>query len=352
MRSARFARLVFVIGLAGSVAGCSGCGDSNQATPADAGPAAGGLTPEQAARVVAKVGDRVITLGDYAAVLDRMDAFDRLRYQTSERRRELLEELIDVELMAFEAQRRGLDKKPTTQEAVRQILRDALLAEARLGLPSPTDIPVEEVRAYYEKNRENYREPERRRVSAIVFDDEAKAKKVLASALEKKDATNWGKLFFEHSLTAAKEKVGNVPLDLAGDLGIVGPPDDPKGQNARVPASVQKSVFALAAIGDVHPELVADGGKFYVVRLNGRTAAHERSFEEAERSIRVMLLQQKQRELEEKLEQELRQKHKVEIDDEALSKVRVPSSVQAGGLPPLPAPPGVAPSAAPSVGAP
>lgn len=347
MRLGLLARFTLSVGLAGSIAGCSGCGDSNQATQADAGPAIGGLTPEQAARVVAKVGDRAITLGDYAGVLDRMDAFDRLRYQTSERRRELLDELIDVELMAFEAQRRGLDKKPTTQEAVRQILRDALLAEARLGLPSPTDIPVEEVRAYYEKNRETYREPERRRVSAIVLDDEAKAKKVLASALEKKDATSWGKLFFEHSLSAAKEKVGNVPLDLAGDLGIVGPPDDPKGQSARVPTSVQKAVFTLAAIGDVHPELVAADGKFYVVRLNGRTAAHERSFEEAERSIRVMLLQLKQRELEEKLEKDLRQKHKVEIDDEALSKVRVPSSVQPG-LPMPPAPP----SAPASAGAP
>ncbi len=348
MRPGLLARYTLLLGLTGAFAGCSGCGDSNQPTPADAGPKVGGLTPEQAARVVAKVGERTITLGDYAEVLDRMDAFDRLRYQTSERRRELLDELIDVELMAQEAQRRGLDKKPTTEEAVRQILRDALLAEARLGLPSPTDIPVEEVRAYYEKNRENYREPERRRVSAIVLDDEAKAKKVLASALEKKDATSWGKLFFEHSLSAAKEKLGNVPLDLAGDLGVVGPPDDPKGANARVPAEVQKAVFTLAAIGDVHAELVSADGKLYVVRLNGRTAAHERSFEEAERSIRVMLLQQKQRELEEKLEQELRQKHKVEIDDEALSKVRLPSSVQPGGLPVPPAPA----SAAPSAGAP
>jgi parvulin-like peptidyl-prolyl isomerase len=345
MRPSRVAQLVAFAASIGFVAVSVACGDSGKSQPTDAGTPVGGLTPEQAARVVAKVGDRTITLGDYAEVLDRMDGFDRLRYQTSERRRELLDELIDVELMAIEAKRRGLDKKPSTEEAVRQILRDALLAEARLSLPTPTDIPVEEVRAYYEKNRDAYREPERRRVSAIVVDDEAKAKTVLEAAREKKDATSWGKLFFEHSLTAAKEKAGNVPLDLAGDLGIVGPPDDAKGKNPRVPDAVQRAVFSLAAIGDVHGEVVPAEGKFYVVRLNGRTAAHERTFEEAERSIRVLLLQQKQRELEEKLEQELRQKHKVEIDEAALAKVRVPSSVQGVGEAPTP-------TAAPSASAP
>jgi len=47
-----------------------------------------GLTADQAALVVAKVGDRTITLGDYAATLERMDQFDRLRYQSPERRRD------------------------------------------------------------------------------------------------------------------------------------------------------------------------------------------------------------------------------------------------------------------------
>ena len=52
------------------------------------------LSPEQATRTLAKVGDRVITLGDFAATLERMDQFDRLRYQTKERRKELLDEII------------------------------------------------------------------------------------------------------------------------------------------------------------------------------------------------------------------------------------------------------------------
>src|SRR5687767_12286216 len=86
--------------------GCSGC-DEGALPPgvADAGTPPAGLTPEQAAQVVARVGERTITLGDFAAVLERMNQFDRLRYESKERRRELLQELIDVELLAAEARR-------------------------------------------------------------------------------------------------------------------------------------------------------------------------------------------------------------------------------------------------------
>src|SRR5512140_3180105 len=109
--------------LGGTLLGCNEA-PLKQAPP-DAGPPVAGLTAEQAARTVAKVGDRTITLGDFARTLERMDQFDRLRYQSKDRRRELLEEMIDVELLAAEARRLGIDKEPDAQDAIRQILRDA-----------------------------------------------------------------------------------------------------------------------------------------------------------------------------------------------------------------------------------
>ncbi|HTJ85376.1 MAG TPA: peptidyl-prolyl cis-trans isomerase, partial [Polyangiaceae bacterium] len=151
----------------------AGCGDTGAATTGSASAApALGLSPEQASRVVAKVGDNAITLGDYAATLDRMDPYDRTRYQTADRKRQLLKEMIDLELLAIEAKRRGLDKDPAAQEATRQVLRDSLLSEVHKTLPTPTEIPMDEVKAYYDAHIEDYREPERRRVSAIVLDDE------------------------------------------------------------------------------------------------------------------------------------------------------------------------------------
>ncbi len=340
------------LALAGALA--TGCGEPAQPQPgADAGAPAAGLTPEQAARVVAKVGERSITLGDYAATLERMDQFDRLRYQTREARRELLKEMIDVELLAQEARRRGLHEKPESQEATRQLLRDALLSDVRNQLPAPAEIPAEEVRAYYDAHKDELSEPERRRVSAIVASDETAAEALLETLRKAKkadgtvDATTWGKLFAEHSSTAKEGRT--APADLAGDLGIVGPPDDPKGENPRVPAQLRKIAFELEKVGMFADAPVKVGDKLYLVRLSGQTKPHERSLAEADRSIRVSLLKEKLAKLEADLERDLRKKHQVTIDDAALAKVPPPEVAKAarGGDDPPPEEADPTPTAAP-----
>lgn len=305
-----------------------GCGTGDNSGDPDAGPAAAGLSPEQASRVVARVGDEKITLGEYATTLDRMDSYDRLRYQTTEKRRELLKEMVDIELLALEAKRRGLDAKPEAQAAIRQILRDALLDEEHKSLPTPTEIPIGEVKEYYEAHIEEYREPEKRRISAIVMEDEAKAKEVLE--IVKKDLTpaTWGKQFYESSITAAQERQQRISLDLAGELGMVGPPGNDRVANEKVPEPLRVAVFKIEKSGQVYDELVKANGKLYIVRMSGLVEAHERSFAEAEIQIRGLLLRRRLIELERKLEEDLRQKYKVEIDEEALSQVSVPSRSQ------------------------
>lgn len=306
----------------------TGCNEAAlKQQPPDSGPPVAGLTPEQAARVVAKVGNKEITLGDFAETLERMDQFDRLRYQTKERRRELLSEIIDAELLAMEAKRRGLDKTPEAEDAVRQILRDAILAQARAVMPAPAEIPASEIRAFYEANSARFSEPERRRVSAIVMDDKKEAEKVLKAAQKIKNASEWGELFYKHSITAPKTRGSNAPLELAGDLGIVGPPDDPKGANVKVPEAVRTAVFQIGNVGSVGGDVVSEGGKHYVIRMNGITAAHHRSLAEADRTIRVALLQEKMQKIERDLETELRKKFQVEIDERSLASVKVPATL-------------------------
>jgi len=317
----------FVIVLATTIlTGCSGCDDDALAPKADAGPEVAGLTPQQAARVIAEVGDHKITLGDFAETLSRMDQFDRLRYQTKERRRELLQEMIDVELLAVEAKRRGLDKDPEVQEAIRLLMRDALLAKAREGMPPPSDLRADEVKDYYDANLEKYTEPERRRVEAIIVGRATDAQDVLEAVRKATDPADWGKLHAQHDMRPKSSKAS--PADLAGSLGFVGPHDDPKGGNVSVPNEVRDAVFELGKMGDVHAKVLAARGKFYVIRLGSISKGHTRSLSEADRSIRVAITQKRLREREQALEDELRAKFKVEIDEEALAEVPIPESLK------------------------
>jgi parvulin-like peptidyl-prolyl isomerase len=307
---------------------CAACKGKTpeQATAPSAAPSARPrqLDPELAGKVLAKVGDRAITLGEYAATLERMDQFERLRYQTPDRRRMLLDEIIKAELLAGEARRRGLDKRPEVEERIRQVLRDEVKQLARAKLPAPSSIPESEVRAYYDQHRAEFAEPERRRAAQIVLTEEPRARQVLARATGA-SAAEWGKLVREHSRDAAAAEGPLAPAELAGDIGIVSAPGEPRGDNPAVPEPVRKALFEIRELGGVYPELVRDGSKFHVVRLTGKTDARTRSYAEAERAIRVAIVQQRLREAEAQLERELRQRYPVQIDEAALQTVKVPA---------------------------
>jgi parvulin-like peptidyl-prolyl isomerase len=318
--------IAFAAVLCAALCASSGCkhdstNSNPQPSPSASAPQA--LSPELASKVLAKVGDREITLGEYAATLGRMDPFERLRYQTPDRRRKLLDEIIKAELLAGEAKRRGLDKRPENQARIRQALRDEVLERARTNVPNLTDIPESEVRSYYEAHRDEFREPERRRVAHILLADEARAKKALEQALTA-DPVQWGKLVQEYSLDKSGASGPLAPAELAGDLGIVSGPNDARGDNTAVPAAVRTAVFQISKLGGVFPALVREGGRFHVVRLTGKTDARERSFAEAERSIRVALVQQKVNTAERELERRLLQQYPVKIDEAALAQVHVP----------------------------
>jgi peptidyl-prolyl cis-trans isomerase C len=321
--------------LAAAWAQAIGCREKPKQPPAPLASASalpGQLTPELARQVLAKVGDREITLGEYAETLERMDPFERIRYQSADRRKLLLNEIIQVELLAEEAKRRGLDKQPETQERLRQILKDELLRDVHHEVPGPNDVSEADVHAYFDAHHDEFKEPERRRVAHLVLATEAQAKAALQKA-EGASAADWGKLVSDVSLDKPPKSAAPAPTELAGDLGIVGPPGHPRGANPRVPEALRAAVFEIAKVGDVLSRIVPDAGRFHIVRMTGRSEARDRSFQDSERTIRVALVQQKIREREEQLEAELKQRYPVTVDDEALAKVKVPD-VDAGAAPP------------------
>jgi peptidyl-prolyl cis-trans isomerase C len=319
----RTSRIHAAVGLALALTGAAGtgCKSAPSSSASDGGGvASGALTPEQAAQVLARVGDRTITLGEFQAALEHMDQFDRMLYQSPERRKELLGEMIDVTLLADEAREKGYDQDPVTQQELREILRDAMLKKAREGVPPPSEIPVEEVRAYFEAHRVDFHDPERRRVSAIVVAGEAAAAATLVAAMQASPA-QWGEMVRAKSIDATAK--ADTPLAMAGDLGFVSPPGDPRGANPHVPDEVRAAVFEVDKVGDVLPRTVKAGARYYVLKLTSRTDPHDRTFEEAERQIRVKLAQDQIHAREEGLLDDLRKQYPVKIDDGALAQVIV-----------------------------
>jgi peptidyl-prolyl cis-trans isomerase C len=306
----------FSLGLLAALsAGISGCKEDIHTLPdeQERDPRTG-LTPLEGQEVLVRVGERDITLGQYAESLLRMDRYERLRYQSEERQKLLLDEMIQVELLAQEARRRGLDKDPEVQLRLRQALRDELLADLERSLPGPESFSEREVRDYYEAHRLEFLEPLRHRVQVIKVGSAAVAAQVLKE-LGGRDAASvsgeiWAKL--AHKFSLDRDNMGPVDrAELRGDLGFVSAPGEARGDNDLVPPEVRAVVFQLKKVGDIAADAVASQGLFYVVRLEGISPARDRTLQEAERTIRIELRRQKFLEAEKKLEQELRKKHPV-----------------------------------------
>ncbi|MET0410822.1 MAG: peptidylprolyl isomerase, partial [Polyangiaceae bacterium] len=305
---------------------------------------------------------RDITLGQYALTLERMDRLERLRYQTADRRKALLDEMINVELLAREAEQRGLADKPETRALVQQMLRDEVLRKLREALPAPEALPAAEVSAYYEAHQAEFALPELRRVEQIALSDRAQAQGVLEQAL-KTDGAGWAALVARYSLLRGSDAdprpVGSAlsneqsrrgpapdsasaargaptplasagdrtdsrpPLMLAGDLGFVSAPGS-SSDNERVPEPVRAAVFQIESVGGVYPELVSHEARFHVVRLAARTEARARSLAEVDSVVRLRMSAERRAAAEADLLARLQREIPVQVDASELERVPPP----------------------------
>jgi hypothetical protein len=327
MRACGWALAASMVTLAAS--GCDGCGKRGDVLESpDAGVAR--LSPEQANQVLARVGERVITLGDYAAALERMDPFERMRYQTEDRRQALLDEMINVELLAREAERRGLDRRPETIELVRQFQRDELLARLRASLPRPQDLPAAEVSDYYQEHRAEFGQEELRRAAEIAVADASLARRIIAEA---RGATpdRWRELVQKYApgsvADTADQTEAGPAMEVPGDLGFVGATGGEPV--ASLPDEVRRALFSLGAPGDVYAEPVEYEGRQHVIRFVSVQPARQRTLAEVDSMIRVRLIQRRQEQAQKDLVARLRETTTIQVDGAALERIEPPTPAAA-----------------------
>jgi len=299
-----------------------GCGDDDDESTdgedtAEAEPRHG-LTAEQASQVLAKIGDETITVGEFAERLADQSPYLRARYNSPERRREFLENMIRFELLAQEAKRRGMDELPEVQKLRNQMMIQQLMREQfedRIQLDDVTDAEVE---AYYEEHSGEFHKPEQVRASHIRFTDRAKARRVLGQIQARADDVDlFRRLTEEHNTDEATQGARRGDLRFFSEDGSRG-----EGQDD-VPGPVAAAAFGLERIGAVHPELVEVDGAFHIVKLTGRRAALHRTLEEASRPIRNRIWREKRETAVEELVSRLRREANVEENPSVLADVRI-----------------------------
>jgi len=277
-----------------------------------------GLTPEQAAKPVAKVGDRVITVGDVTDQINRLSPYIRRRWADPEKRKEFLQKLVRVELLSLEAERLGLEQDPEVQRTVKQVMIRLMVRNDLEKNLLPTSIDEKVLREEYEKELDKYHRPAQVRASQIVVKSRTEAERLIAQIEKKSD----DRKFFREQ--AKKHSIDAETRDRGGDLGYFSKPEDRRDDEPQVPAAVARAAWSLQKVGDLAGEPVETDQGFHVVMLTNKKPEMNRSFDSVKRLIENRLLRDARTEVMDKFVEELRAKSDIRFFDENLAKVRIP----------------------------
>lgn len=303
-------------------AGCTRSDDKKSAGKGGAAGTTGGLaaqSSEDLSAVLAKVEGATITVKQLQDGINRQSPYIRARYQSKEQKRVFLDNLIRFEVLAKEAERRGLDKDPEVVQTMKSAMITKLLKDELERGIKPEDVPEADLQAHFAAHQQEFNKPEEIRVSAVVLAKKGQADEVarLARSSEGKSNKAFRDLVSKYSTDEESKLRG-------GDLRYFA------RESAEVPKAVIEAAFALEKSGDVAGPIAADG-KFYVIKQTGRRKAVVKTYDQVKRQIQNDLYKDRREASQKQFVEQLRAKAKVEVFEDNLKKVRVDAST--GGAP-------------------
>jgi peptidyl-prolyl cis-trans isomerase C len=296
---------------------------------------ASALSAEQRKVVVAKIGDREVTLGDLEQRLLAEPAVVQSQFASVQKRKEYLAKLVQFEVMVLEGQRRGLDKDPEVVEAMRQAMVRKYLQTALPEEVDPRSIPEADLKTYYDANPGVFHKPEQVELSHMLLSDKAKADQV-RKEIESGAEGNTAKLvsLWNDYVVRVSEDKASAPY--LGALGLVSrtlPPGATPADQERFAALPKAMVDAAMALEPftLGPVVQSDKG-FHVILVTSKSPAVDKSFDAAKDSIRSRIAKRERDLRRQQLLEDLRAKAKVQIDDDAVRLIPQPKFERAPKL--------------------
>ncbi len=286
------------------------------ACPAASPPSTGACLelPQPSGVELARVGETVITIDQVLARLHEQGGGALRRYGDRDRLREFVEDQIRIELLVRAAIERGLANDPDVVQAARTVMVRKLL-ERDLG-PSlgAGEVSSEAIRTYYDRHRDDYQQPEKRRLTHIQLAPTDTGKATGFALLERlrqrrDDAQLFRQLAVQHSLDGDTRAAG-------GEMGFV----SQEQLTENLGPHFAKTVFTSEA-GQLVPDPVQSTRGWHIVRVIARREAVARSLEEVRDDIRERLLRgQRAADFDQYLG-EIRRRHPVVLFDARLDEL-------------------------------
>lgn len=281
--------------------------------------------------VVAEIGSQKITLSDLDHLIDQSierrlyrdtpylpeSDFNREKeklfekFSTTPHRMDFLRQYLAETLLYREALASKLLNDPGVRAEIKADQR-ALLAEREIEKTYAKDIHITngDLKTFYQANNEDYRQPERAKISLIVAKNAAAAQKVRAAV---KQGKGFAKLARSYSADRKTAKNGGridqwirkgQPIDIPEISG------NPKAA---------KQIFTTKA-GTVLSENIKGKNGICIIRVDKRQPGQVQSFDAVKNEVKENLLARKEQEVRTQLLQRLKNKYNVVIHTSVFTK--------------------------------
>ena len=239
--------------------------------------------------VLAVVAGEEITQSEFDLFVQGLPREQQQYLANPQFKEQCLEQLVSLYLFAKKGEELKLEETEEFAKIIANAKRDILAQMAMREVLKDVTVSEEEMKEYYEANKENYKKAETINAKHILVDSEEKCADILATI------TSGEKVFEE-----AAQAFSSCPSgQRGGDLGEFG-----KGQMVK---EFEEAAFA-AEIGQVVGPVKTQFG-YHLIKVEKKNEASVATYEEVKESIRRAFVQQKQTKLYSEVVAELKEKY-------------------------------------------
>ncbi|KYF61258.1 peptidylprolyl isomerase [Sorangium cellulosum] len=234
--------------------------------------------------VVARVGDRGITAAEVERRIAQIPPFQLQSFGRTPdeiRRNFVSQVLVREQLLAQGAAAQKLTERADVQDRIRGVLRAALLQRIQAEAAASSPVTDEEVRAYYEANRDKFSAPPMVALWRVLVATREEAEAILAELKKDPSPQRFKDIARDRSLDKATSLRG-------GDLGFVAPDGSTAEPGLKLPPGLIEAAGRVKD-GELVPEPVAEGDRFAVLWRRQSRRPVSRSLEQEAPSIRQIL---------------------------------------------------------------
>lgn len=244
-------------------------------------------------KLLAEVNGKKITGVDYNLFIDSLNPQLKQYFGGEEMNKEVVNELVYQTLLYEEAMEKGMDKDDEFAQVLEKT-RESMLKTYALGkLLATVSVTDDEIKKFYEENKDLFKENESANASHILVAEEDKANEIYEKV---KNGEDFASLAKEFSTCPSKEK--------GGELGTF-----TRGQMVK---EFEDAVFNNEVATITEPVKTQFG--YHIIKINDKNEGRDLSFDEVKDKIAAQVRRQKEQALYNEKITELKEKYQVKMN--------------------------------------